>query len=142
VQAKSYPQIDGWLDIVPVDWAARTIVHLSRRNKPEGRDYHLVAAQPLAMSDFLDRMSAKFSIAAANLGDWSQHLEGSAIAPLLPLMRIPEVAAHLFGSGPSGRLSRKNIAKDLEGSGIESIVVETDLVDRYLGYFAKSGFLD
>src|SRR5258706_5050922 len=54
IDRKILPAVDASLDLLPVDYVARAIVHLSRRPESRGQVFHLFNHQPMSWERFGD----------------------------------------------------------------------------------------
>jgi amino acid adenylation domain-containing protein/thioester reductase-like protein len=162
----SLPRIDDDIpiELVPVDYVAQAIVHLSRQAESLGRAFHLVNPRPVAWREFVDRLrDLGLPLPELDPGQWTIELlqfarrtPTSFLHPLLPLLPR-ELLARLEGSenvageapGDSPltgtpvhhvRIDCTNTLNGLKESRVACRPVG-ELLDRYLSYFVRSGLL-
>ena len=145
IEMGAAPVLDMMLDVSPVDYVVRALVHLSRQPKLRGEAFHLLSPTEIAETDFLTWLG-RYGYHAERLTfqEWCDRVvrraaelsdrTAGALAPFLsgtwPLDRIP--AAHY---------DQSNVESGLAGSGIECPPITDELLHTYLGYFRDSGYL-
>ena len=154
IQLGSAPNLDVMMDMTPVDYVSRAIVHLSRQKESVGKGFHLVNPHPLHLSNFLnDIHSLGYPIQQMSYDKWQADLVNSAkrsqqnaLSPLISILteRISEeqltylemclVGAQVF--------DYQNTVNGLAGTSIVCPPVDAKLLGNYLSYFIQSGFLD
>ncbi|MFE3543415.1 amino acid adenylation domain-containing protein [Nocardia sp. NPDC059177] len=148
------PDIPLPMDLVPVDHLAESVVHIATHRPAEGRVHHLTNPRPAMLSDVVDRMrAAGFALRVLPYAQWVGELvrhvaehPTSATAPFVSLcvdrsrtadMSVKEM--YLQGTFPV--LERTNTEAALSGSGLCCPPVDSVLLDCYLEYLFRSGFL-
>ncbi|NOJ52618.1 non-ribosomal peptide synthetase [Myxococcus xanthus] len=152
IQLGSMPVLDGTLDLLPVDFVAKAIVHLSREPQSFGRTFHL--SHPLPVSAGLLRgwlETLGYSLRSLSQTEWLDELRREterrdhnalfALAPLIGAREAPGGAGPLQLFSSWGRVDHRNTRAGLEGSGIECPRVDESLFRTYFKYFVESGFL-
>lgn len=148
VQLGKYPEVDTGIDVTPVDYVSRAIVHLSlsQEGPAFGRAFHLRNPQPVDWGEFMGMVrNLGYPLAGLPYGQWleeirqysARHPGESFYRQLRLLMRSP---IYLFspdkpqycGEATTLRLAEANIVCPR---------VERELMATYLGYFARCGFL-
>jgi amino acid adenylation domain-containing protein/thioester reductase-like protein len=135
------------VDVVPVDFVASAIVHLSLRDESLGHAHHLNLAEPLSVERLEDALCAAGHVIERLRPDlWRQRLvdateravaDGDTVLVNAMLLsdRIPSrVSADM-------RYDRSNTDAGLTGSGITLAPVDDALVRRYVRWFEDVGFL-
>jgi amino acid adenylation domain-containing protein/thioester reductase-like protein len=137
------PELEGRVDVVPVDYVSRTIVHLSLNETPDGRVYHLgnpetypyaemvaliqrlgLPADPVPFDDWREALFRKAMEGEA--GEWS------AFLPIIEEVEVEQIFMPAFDVS--------NTLKGLEGSGISCPPVGEELLGHYLRFFNEVGF--
>lgn len=148
------PAADGTepvVDLIPADWTAAAIVHLSRTPGTEGRTHHLTCPSPVPFETVLGHLREYgYRLDSLSLDDWTRLLreradtaaeggpaagEGLLDAAVLLTDTLPALAR-------VGRihLDRANTLAGLAGSGPEFPPLDGELIRRYADFFVSSGF--
>jgi thioester reductase-like protein len=90
--------LDLLLDVAPVDYVSRAIVHLSRKDGSTGRAFHLSNPSPIHWSTFVDLMAAWSPLEELPFAEWVARLRQQTDNELLPLMSV-------FTTGPNDEAS-------------------------------------
>lgn len=133
---------DMLLDLVPVDHVSAALVWLSRQPDTAGGTFHLSNSQLTSFRAVVTHLRGLgWPLPDVDRVKWAELVgadPGNAAHPLLDAFMAtawdPERVE--IPLDPSSTLAR------LEGSGIECPPVDAALLDRYVGYFLRSGFLD
>ncbi len=138
------PDIDGSLDITPVDYCAAALVHLFLHQRAEGRVYHLVNPQRARMQDAYDaaervgHATRRLSYAAWH-AEFLERVGGKPDDPMYPLLPLLTSASDgllresdFLPDLVMPELGWDNVRKGLEGSGIACPVVDTGLIERWI----------
>jgi amino acid adenylation domain-containing protein/thioester reductase-like protein len=149
IQLGAIPDWDGEVNVIPVDYASKAIVHLSLRKESSGKIFHLSHSQPAHWSNIVDWIrSYGYSIRRVPYGQWLNGIErrpDNALYHLLPTfppegfedyMAIPEVS--------SQRRIEFDCQNTLGGLANTSIVcppIDSSLISSYLSHFVDKGFL-
>jgi thioester reductase-like protein len=154
IQLGSAPSLELMIDMTPVDYVSRAIVHLSRQKESLGKAFHLVNPHPLHLSNFVNEIhSFGYPIQQISYDKWQAELINDAkrsqkntLSPLLSLLfeRISQeqltylemclIGAQFFDC--------QNTVTGLAGTSIVFPPVDARLLGNYLSYFKSSGFLD
>ena len=146
------------LDVTPVDFVARAIVHLVLRGeRSAGRRFGFANPRPMPYGEVFavaERMG--YLVRRLDYRRWRRQLlrvaetgGENALVPFLPLFpELPEpppdkeVAPLAEGQAiPSMLYDDRNLRAALDGSGIRCPTLDEGLVRTYLRYFIDSGFL-
>ena len=145
VSLESVPDLDVMVDVVPVDYVSRAIVHLSGQPESWGKVFHLCNPRPPHYKEVIDWIRSRgLRIQAVPFDQWRVELFEQAIrdpdsswAPFLPL--IEEVEE---GQVYMPQFDCQNTLTGLNGSPIAYPSDGNELLDTYLAYFMRSGFLE
>lgn len=149
IQLNCSPLLDLSIDMSPVDYISGAIAYLSLQPQSYGNTFHLVNPQPLALKDFVQELNRLgYPLQQVPYAQWQALLkeETNALSPL---------SAVLTESMAEQSLTRLEIwlagnqifdgcqtLQALADSGITCPAVDDKLLDRYLTYLVRSGFLD
>ncbi|MDF5732379.1 MAG: amino acid adenylation domain-containing protein, partial [Rhizonema sp. PD38] len=94
IQLGSAPALDLFMDMTPVDYVSRAIVHLSRQKESLGKVFHLVNQQPLHLSKIIQEINflgypvqqISYQQWIADLIDVTKRSESNALTSMLPLV--------------------------------------------------------
>jgi amino acid adenylation domain-containing protein/thioester reductase-like protein len=152
IQMGSFPDLDTTEYFIPVDYASRAIVHLSRKKESQGKAFHVVNPQHIPLVDFFELIrSFGYPMKKLPYTRWKDELIShtrnsleNALYPLLPMliesvneerMTIPE----LHQKNPY--YDSQNMILGLADTSIFCPLVEAKLLDTYFSYFIRSEFL-
>ena len=143
MQAGGIPDhADMLLDLVPVDHVAAALVWLSRQPDTAGGTFHLANPQLTSFRAVVAHLRGLgWPLPDIDREKWAELVgadPGNAAHPLVDAFM--ETAWDPEGVeiplDPSATVAR------LDGSGVECPPVDAPLLDRYVGYFLRNGFLD
>jgi thioester reductase-like protein len=141
----SAPVLDMMVDMTPVDFVSRAIVHLSLQEKAIGKVFHLVNPAPTHGSQLLDWIcSFGYPLRRIGYEEWRASLinltENASITALFPLLSLfPEQMPEEMPSVPV--FACQNTLDGLADSAIVCAPVDAKLLHTYLAYFVRRGFL-
>ena len=149
------PDIPLPLDFVPVDHLAAAVVHIATRGEANRHVYHLTNPRPARFDEMIDRMrAAGHVVRTAPYQQWVAELvryvaenPTCATAPFLQLCvdrgnKADISVKEMYFDDVFPRLGRHNAEAALAGSRLRCPPVDAALLDRYLEYFASSGYID
>ncbi|MEH2178693.1 amino acid adenylation domain-containing protein [Nostoc sp.] len=157
IQLRSAPDVDTTVDMTPVDYVTRAIVHLSRQKKSLDQIFHLSNRHPINSFELFDWIREfGYSLQPMSDNQWQTELvnasEVSLDNPLYPL--IPFFAG-MEAEGQSKQESSEEIShlaalkfncqNTTDGLADTSIVcppVDAKLLSTYFSYLIESGFLN
>ncbi|GAA6615349.1 amino acid adenylation domain-containing protein [Scytonema sp. NUACC26] len=142
VQLGSVPSLNMMVDMTPVDYASKCIVHLSMQKKLLGETFHVVNPQPAHWSNVMTWLcSFGYSLEVIPYKQWraallksAEHSTENTLYPLIPY----------FGeesSDDSVEFDCQNTLDGLAGTSIDCPSVSAELLNTYLSYYIRSGFL-
>ncbi|WP_414587304.1 amino acid adenylation domain-containing protein [Scytonema sp. PCC 10023] len=142
VQLGSFPDFNMVMDLTPVDYTSKCIVHLSRQKKFLGETFHVVNPHPAHWSNVMTWLcSFGFSLEVISYDQWradllkvAEHSSDNALYPLIPFFAE---------SAPddSVKFDCQNTLSGLAGTSINCPSVSAELLSTYLSYYIRSGFL-
>jgi thioester reductase-like protein len=154
LQMGSFPQVDYMLDMSPVDYVSKAIVHLSRQKESIGKAFHLQHPQPVPLTVLVDWVrSFGYPVDVISYDAWQEKLINnvtSAENPLYTLrpfllerraeeqLTIPD----LYLKARRPEISCEDTLNALAGSSIVCAPIDSKLFMTYTAYLIESGFLN
>ncbi|MEL6928237.1 MAG: thioester reductase domain-containing protein [Cyanobacteria bacterium J06600_6] len=144
----SAPSGEMLLDILPVDFVAKTVVYLSQQQSSWGKAFHLIHAHPASSNLLFDRLKAAgYQIERVAYQKWYEQLMGIANNSqdhiLYPLVS-------LFSASNSGEAQNKsfnlkfdcqNVLEGLAKSSDACPAIDAALLDTYISYLIHQNLL-
>ncbi len=149
IQSGYAPDITTKMDMTPVDYAAKSIVYLSRQQQSLGKVFHLLNPEPVTWSSVMDSLiELGYPLEKLRFKTWVDaigRLDDSVcnpLQPLLPFLHL-DIAARMFGVSDDAyhALGTAATLRALEGSNIRCAPINRDLIRTYLERFADMGRL-
>ncbi|MBW4617803.1 MAG: amino acid adenylation domain-containing protein [Cyanosarcina radialis HA8281-LM2] len=147
IQLGSIAKDDESLELAPVDYVSRAIVHLSKQPESLGKAFHLVNHHPLLSSSiFKSIRSFGYSIKEVSDEQWhselieiAQHSPEHPLYPLVPFFSIGEGEA----ASNSGAIAFdcQNAIAGLTGTSIVCPPIDEQILHTYFSYLIQSGVL-
>lgn len=154
LQMGSFPEVDYMLDMSPVDYVSKAIVHLSRQKESIGKAFHLQHPQPVPLTVLVDWVrSFGYPVDLISYDAWQEKLINnvtSAENPLYTLrpfllerraeeqLTIPD----LYLKARRPEISCEDTLNALAGSSIVCAPIDSKLFMTYTAYLIESGFLN
>jgi len=144
IQLGRAPERDAVIDVVPVDYVSKAIVHLSRKPELPSIVFNLVNPHHISASEMgrlIDSLGYKTPV--VSYPEWRNALledaKSSSKNALYPLLKM-------FSEEPPPDLvplfDCRHTLEGLRGTRLVCPEINVDLMATYLGYFKASGFLD
>ncbi|MEH2228637.1 MAG: amino acid adenylation domain-containing protein [Nostoc sp.] len=156
IQLGSYPElIDQKEELIPVDYASRAIVHLSKKQESLGKAFHIVPPpdQNIGLIDIFEFIcSYGYQLKKLPYTQWKdelianfKHSQENVLHPLLPMMsekvyQNSLTIMELYQNTVD--YDYQNTLNGLADSAIVCPPMDFKLFDKYLSYFVSSGFLN
>ena len=149
IQAGYGPDIRNAMDMTPVDFIARAIVHLAFKQESLGHVFHLLNPAPITWSSIMDFVvESGYPITKLPFHHWLQAIEDhedpetNPLHPLLPFFHIP-FAGRMLGINENAyyALGTEFTQAALNGSGITCPPVDYTLIKTFLHRFVEAGRL-
>ncbi|WP_432049852.1 amino acid adenylation domain-containing protein [Verrucosispora sp. NA02020] len=154
VEMGSAPDIDLPLDFVPADYLAAAITFLTDSRDSAGRTYHLINPRPGRLADMIARMRARgHRIAVTRYDQWVKELVDFVdaqprhpIAAFVPIFTLPATARdvtvkELYTRTVFPEADRSHADRDLADLPVTCPATDSAMLDLYLDYFARVGFV-
>jgi thioester reductase-like protein len=142
IQMGSAPASGALVDMAPVDYVSKAIVHLSLHRDEHSGPYHFVSPCYISAGEFVGILgSLGYQLNHTSYEDWRKTLLNTgksldnALYPLLSMFTEDTYLEHM----PA--FDCRHALEALKGSGISCPEIDTDLIGTYLDYFKRSGFL-
>ncbi|MBF0215346.1 MAG: thioester reductase domain-containing protein, partial [Magnetococcales bacterium] len=149
LQQRSMPNLDMWMDMVPVDYVCQALVHLSKQKTSSGQVFHLVHPQPLSLRQLADLLNdLGHAIAWTDYPAWLSRLKAMSIhssdnlfGPILPIFteNMPGSRwTYLEMSSIGMRFDCSNTVQGLADSSIACPALDKSVLALYLNHvFAR-----
>lgn len=153
IQMKNIPELDYLLDIVPVDYVSKAIVHLSMQDKAIGKNFHLNNPHPLHLNQLVDYINSfGFPLEQIPYHKWENQATETVksienpMYGLLPFfvdkwskkqLTLPQ----MYEQSRKPRINCETTLNMLKETSIFCPPVDDNLLGKYFSYFIHSGFL-
>ncbi len=154
LQMGAFPDVDYMLDMSPVDYVSKAIVHLSRQEVSLGNAFHLQHPQPAPLSKLVEWLNTfGFPIKMIPYQEWQDKLINDVTSEENPLytlrpfllerwserqLTIPDL--YLKSNRPI--ISCDATLNALAGSGVACVPIDAELFTTYSAYLLQNGFLN
>ncbi len=147
------PDIDTIVNITPVDYVSKAIVHLAQQPELLGEAFHFANPQPMHWSGVAEILrNSGYPLRQVSAGEWLEILATTvANSPENALFPFMPVFAATAGQEQDGgqpahakdlQFDSTNTLRGLAGSSISCAPVDERLLRTYFAHFVESGFLD
>jgi thioester reductase-like protein len=144
------PAVNTEMNMVPVDYVSRAIVRLSLRDESLGKRFHLANPRPVKADDLVAWIEAfgyplkriPYDRWRADLLTPTKGLRHDALYSMAPLLSMSAAAdgPTLVGKVPG--FDCRNTTEALSGTEISCPPVDERVMENYLVYLVRRGFLD
>jgi amino acid adenylation domain-containing protein/thioester reductase-like protein len=146
VQLGSAPEDKTPLDMIPIDYASRAIVHLSQQSASQGRTFHLIHPHPVDPSVLFDSLqSLGYVIEPLPYDQWRAKLlqiaETSPDHALYPLVSLFPAKDETQSAETVFTFDCQNTLNGLAGSEIVCPAIDQSLLHKYFSHLMQAGFL-
>lgn len=155
IELKCAPDINLPLDFAPIDFVVGSIAHLSLHRLPSGEAFHLNNPRYRLLPWLIERMRAiGYSVDIVPHPEWVRRLldhttknPSSVIAPFAPLFvekwgKEQVTMLEMYAEERIPRFECEETMRALAGTGLVCPPVDEPLLNKYLDYFIKIGFID
>jgi thioester reductase-like protein len=144
------PEVYTKMNLVPVDYVSRAIVSLSLRDESLGKRFHLANPHPVGADDLVSWIEAfgypikriPYDRWRADLLNPTKGLRQDALYSMAPLLSLSAAADGPALVGKVPEFDCRNTNEALSGTEISCPQVDGELIENYLVYLVRSGFLD
>ncbi len=143
IQLGMAPDIDLDVEMTPVDFVASALVRISRTDLPFGGTYHLVNGRKLAFRELIGSVTRHgWRVPLVPVDRWWTALRDSYAGQpneLHPVMEVVE--AFVVGGEEAISYDVTHAEEALRGSGITCPPLDERLLDTYLRWMVRTGYL-
>jgi thioester reductase-like protein len=149
VELRGAPDIEATLNMVPVDYVSKAVVHLSRRDASVGKVFHLAHSRPVSWRELATWIRAfGYPVQQIPYDEWRARLidlgrsQGNAAYYLMPLfsLSLTEEGPSLLRNIP--QFDCQNTLAGLAGTSIVCPPIAGQVFETYFSYVMHCGFLD
>jgi amino acid adenylation domain-containing protein/thioester reductase-like protein len=153
IQMGSAPDSDFVIDMTPVDYVSKAIVHLSQRQGSHQKTFNILNPQPVSLSQLVQELQTfGYSVHTCSYEQWQSDLlkvaqssPENVLSPLAPVLmekitrsQLTRLEIWLAGGQLFGT---QNTRDGLAEKSIHCPPADSKLIRTYLNYFVQSGFL-
>jgi nonribosomal peptide synthetase MxcG len=132
------PHTEQTADLVPADYVAGAIAHLSRQPGSIGQTFHLTSPRPTPIGTIVEQLRQRgHELTGVPHDEWTRRLTARAEAGDDALSLV---TMHVDAGVPSAVFDQDNTRAGLAGSRIAIPVIDGEIIARYLDYFVGCGF--
>lgn len=140
------PDLDMRLDMAPIDYVCKAVVHISRQERALGKHFHIINQHRIHTKELVawmrsfgydagvmpfEEWCAQVRKRAENLSDRAAEVLAPILSGALPIDQLPEV-----------HFDDHNTAEFLEGTSITCPPVDAHLLTTYFSHFVQNGYLE
>jgi amino acid adenylation domain-containing protein/thioester reductase-like protein len=145
IKLEKVPDVNMIEDIAPVDYVSKAIVYLSKQEQSIGKAFHFVNPQPFHSNTLIKLLrSVGYSLQQVSEQQWqaaliniAEHHPEHPLFPLVLLLNAPKNHNSILLN-----FACQNTTKGLANTGITCPPVDEKLLNTYLSYLLKTGFLE
>jgi amino acid adenylation domain-containing protein/thioester reductase-like protein len=138
------PDLDILVDMVPVDFASASLVHLARRPESIGGTFHIGHPRPIAWRDLVDRLSAfGCPLRVLPFEVWTRAVKRLALGHRggKALLFVASLSKSDFEEALGARYDCTATIARLQGSAVVPPPIDERLLDASFAYLARTGRL-
>jgi thioester reductase-like protein len=142
LQLGEVPDLDMYVDVMPIDYVSRALVHISQQPEALGRIFHFANQRTAHLRQVYNWLrDMGYDLRVVPWEEWRATAinvdQSNALFSIAPLNREEPYHQEL-----NPRIDCTNTAEVLAGSGIECPPVSADLLQTIVRYLVESGFMD
>jgi thioester reductase-like protein len=143
IQLGAAPDLDIEIEMTPVDYVARALVHLMAHRPADGSSYHLVNRRHMPFAGLVTHLERRgWPLEVLPPDEWWQRLEGAIDSHANELHPVMGTVRELVVGGERAiAYDAQCVERALEGTGIACPPLDTRLLDAHLDYFVRTGHL-
>ncbi len=150
IQIGSAPLSDSMVNLTPIDYASKAIIYLSQQKVSLGKTFHVVNPQPIHWNEMINLIAEfGYPLQAILYDKWRlQLLEAverspeNALHPLIATFSDKESPNTNNEESITQQTDFQNTLTGLAGTKIMCPSVDCQLLNNYLSYLIRSGFLE
>ncbi|AFZ37662.1 amino acid adenylation domain protein [Stanieria cyanosphaera PCC 7437] len=150
IQLEAAPNLNHWVNLIPIDYASKAIVHLSRQHKSLDQAFHIVNPEPLPWKKLIEQIrDLGYNIQLLPHQDWQAKLlnlssdADNALIPMRSLFTEKSENQMTYLETFLSTARAFDCQNTLNGLAKTSIIcpsIHTNLLKIYFSYFIKNGF--
>ncbi|MFN6571973.1 amino acid adenylation domain-containing protein [Dendronalium sp. ChiSLP03b] len=148
IQLGSVPNHDTMVNLIPVDYMSKAIVHLSQQKSSLGKVFHILNPQPLHWSEFVKCIqSFGYPLRQIPYEEWQEELinatlmsTDNALYPLIAIFSESKSAEQT--TTEDSTTYQYDCQNTITGFSITCPPLDSKLLSTYFLYLIRSGFLD
>jgi thioester reductase-like protein len=149
IELGAAPDAEARLNMIPVDYVSKAVVHLSKQGNARGRVFHLTHSRPVSWMELVASIrSFGYLIQPIPYDKWRAQLvqfgrlKESAAYFLLPLfsLNLSQVGPRIVRDIPD--FDYQNTLDGLAGTSIACPPIDSQILEAYFSYFVRCGFLN
>jgi thioester reductase-like protein len=139
IQLQSAPEVDWMIDMTPVDYVSRAIVHLSLQPQSLGKAFHLTNPHSLPIATLVEDLNRfGYAVAPIPYERWQTliQLHPNALTPLISVIcgadqgrSLSQLESWLTGTQ---WFDHQNTLSSLQGTAISCPVINSSILNKYL----------
>ena len=152
IQLQAAPDLNQWVNLVPVDYTSKAIVYLSRQQTSLGQAFHLVNPEPLPWTKLIEEIrNLGYDIKLISYQEWQTKLISLDVDSnnvLLPMRSLlTEKSENQMTYLETFLLTAKaidchNTLKGLVNTSIFCSSIDRNILKNYFSYFVKTNFIN
>jgi amino acid adenylation domain-containing protein/thioester reductase-like protein len=150
IQMQAAPDLNQWVNLVPIDYVSKAIVHLSQQAKSLGQAFHLINPEPLPWKTLIEEIQELgYEIKVLPHQEWQNKLGNLDISnhnALVPMRSLfieksenKMTYLEIFLSTAKAFSCQKTL-EVLQETAIACPDIEQNLLKTYFSYFVQNGF--
>jgi thioester reductase-like protein len=149
IELGAAPDVEARLNMIPVDYVSKAVVHLSRRGSSLGRVFHLAHTRPVSWRELVACIrSFGYPMQTIPYDKWRAQLvelgrpKKNAAYFLLPLfsMNLSQAGPRIVRNIPE--FDCQNTLAGLAETSIACPPIDSQVLEAYFSYFVRCGFLN
>ncbi|MGK5532608.1 thioester reductase domain-containing protein [Streptomyces sp. URMC 129] len=142
IQLGMVPDLDLEVEMTPIDYVTSALVAIAAGKTSHGTTYHLVNRHKMRFSQLAETLARRWPVRVVPVDEWWQALRagyGDGENDLHPVMDVVE--AFVVGGEEAIDYDDKNAEAALAATGIACPPLDQRLLDLYLGWLTRTGYL-
>jgi amino acid adenylation domain-containing protein/thioester reductase-like protein len=150
IQMQSAPDLNQWVNLVPIDYVSKAIVYLSRQPESLGQAFHLINPEPLPWKSLIEEIkNLGYQIELLPHQEWQTKLSNldisnyNALVPMRSLFteQSENQMTYLETFLSTARaFSCQQTLEQLTATSIICSSIDRNLLKTYFAYFVENGF--
>jgi amino acid adenylation domain-containing protein/thioester reductase-like protein len=151
IQLGAAPDLDLWINLIPINYASKAIVHVSRQKESLGQAFHVVNPQPLPWKKLIKEIcNLGYQVELISHEKWQDKLLNLDISQENALIAMRSLFTEKSDNQmtyletfllTAQAFSCQNILEKLTDSSIICPSIDTKLLEVYFSFFVKNIFL-